>query len=362
MIQDYCFRNCRSVTALGIPAAVTEICRGAFYGCSGLSYVLFRCTCIKNIGQEAFMGIGSNTVLYMQGCNPPAEKIGTNALGISCVVVADINSTIHKYTKTHTGCKFLSTDACEYIRRCYAWFTNTKATRGNLPALSNGNVLADVRKMAYGQLTGTQMIKKTVESTTCKNRKWTNEEYVTGFYRAMLNRGCSAAENNSWKKYLDVGMSLNKIIRGFIDAKECKTKWAKWLITRGSLALTLWRDQNYNITKFVYDAYVNCLARKAKTNELDAGCQLLIGQKKTAYYFLHSLFKSAEYTKRNRNTTNFVKDLYKTYLRRTGSSSEWNTWIKKINVDKKSRDYVENGFASSTEFKNKMKDIGLVAK
>ena len=112
----------------------------------------------------------------------------------------------------------------------------------------------------------------------------------------------------------------------------------------------------------MFDAYQNCLGRKAKVAEVEAGCIMLIAQKKTAYTFLHGLFKSAEYAKRNRNTTNFVKDLYKTYLRRTGSSSEWNTWIKKITVQKKSRDYVELGFASSAEFKNKMKAIGLVAR
>ena len=58
------FKNCKSLTAVTLPAKVTSIGRQTFYGCSKLKKITIKTLSLKskNVGTNAFGGISKNAV------------------------------------------------------------------------------------------------------------------------------------------------------------------------------------------------------------------------------------------------------------------------------------------------------------
>lgn len=90
VIEAYAMRDCVSLKQLSLPAYVTEIDEGAFYGCTSLQSITFaEGSRLSKIGDTAFMGCTS-----LVGVNLPAavETIGVGAFyGCSALEFAIIN-------------------------------------------------------------------------------------------------------------------------------------------------------------------------------------------------------------------------------------------------------------------------------
>ena len=356
-IESFTFKNCSALQNVQIKDKVTFIGQEAFYNCSGLDYVVIP-TAIKNILKNAFSGISANTVLFMNSIT--TVQISENGLGTKGIVLGKPNKDPHKYVKAHSGMKFVTSGQYAYILRCYEHFL------GRTPSLAEKANY--IRKLANGNLNGVTIVKAFLDSPECKNKKWSNEDIIKKLYRVMLARTSdpSASEVKSWKEQLDVGMTMDSVMAGISGSKEYKDKCKNWSLTPGSIKLTNYRDQKKAYTIFVRNAYkwayYDGTDSKVTTKNLEDGCKLLIKDKYTAYKFLHSLVDSKTFKDKKYNNTTFVTRMYQIYLQRTPKTSEVESWVKKITVDKKTKAWVEQGFAGSAEFKNKMTAIGLKAK
>jgi len=105
----------------------------------------------------------------------------------------------------------------------------------------------------------------------------------------------------------------------------------------------------------VKDFYQGAFARAPTTSELTAELTALTNAKPSGIDYIAAakligtnLFSSAEYTARARTDTQFVDDLYRAYLARTGDEPARTNFINQVATD--GRTVVRNAFADSEEF------------
>lgn len=116
---------------------------------------------------------------------------------------------------------------------------------------------------------------------------------------------------------------------------------------------------SYNAEQYIRNYYQNGLNRQPNGTELSTWLSTL----QTAYaqgqsQFLtamqnlgNAIFSSQEYINRNRTNSEYVYDLYKTYLVREPDPDGWSFWT--AIVVSHGRDHVRNGFSWSAEFNQK---------
>ncbi|HKR12576.1 MAG TPA: RHS repeat-associated core domain-containing protein [Pyrinomonadaceae bacterium] len=117
---------------------------------------------------------------------------------------------------------------------------------------------------------------------------------------------------------------------------------------------------SYNAEQYIRNYYQNGLNRQPNATELSTWLSTL----QTAYtqgqtQFLtamqnlgNAIFSSQEYINRNRTNSEYVYDLYKTYLVREPDTDGWAFWTAIVATD--GRNQVRNGFAWSAEFNQKV--------
>lgn len=117
---------------------------------------------------------------------------------------------------------------------------------------------------------------------------------------------------------------------------------------------------SYNADQYIRNFYQHGLNRQPNGTELSTWLSTL----QTAYVqgptqFLTAMqnlgtaiFTSQEYINRNRTNSQYVYDLYKSYLVREPDQGGWDNWVTTLNTH--SREHVRNGFAWSVEFHNKV--------
>jgi hypothetical protein len=88
-IGGYAFRNCTGLTTITIPASVTSIGSDAFYNCTGLTSITLPVT---TIGEGAFSGCNNiETVTFIDG---PSTTIGDWFRGISSITTVNIPASV----------------------------------------------------------------------------------------------------------------------------------------------------------------------------------------------------------------------------------------------------------------------------
>ncbi len=90
-IEDFAFRGCEMITELTLPAAISTIGQGTFYGCTGLTKVTFQTEGdLTEIPEEAFMECTALTEISIPG---NIKKIGRAAFfgctGLTALTIAD---------------------------------------------------------------------------------------------------------------------------------------------------------------------------------------------------------------------------------------------------------------------------------
>ncbi|HRC73929.1 MAG TPA: DUF4214 domain-containing protein, partial [Candidatus Competibacter sp.] len=66
---------------------------------------------------------------------------------------------------------------------------------------------------------------------------------------------------------------------------------------------------------------------------------------------------SAEYSGRNRSSSDYVADLYYGFLRRGGDLAGFNYWVSQLNTKAQTWDQVRRSFLQSPEFQSRVRQI-----
>ena len=195
-----------------------------------------------------------------------------------------------------------------------------------------------------------------------KGKKKSNKEMVTDCYKAMLDRSPDSTGMETWKKRLDIGMTIQAVCKGFVGSDEFKGLCRKYGIDSGSVKLRNVRDENYERTFFVYRLYLNCLNRQPDTSGLENWCKNIKNGytgTKTAEGFLYSKeFRGNLYDSEGDIFKKYVDVLYRALLGREGDSKGVENWCSKL-YDGTSFAHIANGFLFSNEFKSQCSKAGI---
>ena len=187
-------------------------------------------------------------------------------------------------------------------------------------------------------------------SKEMKNRKLSNEEFVKSLYRVALNREAEKAGLKYWTDRLNVKMTRESVIKGFVDSKEFGELCKKYKVNRGSInSPNNYRDRNYNVTAFVSRMYTKALGRNSDISGLEYWCSSLLNKSGTGASLVEGFFFSKEFTNKKLSNEEFVKTAYRTILNREADEKGLKYWTGKLK-EGATRRSILSGFVSSKEF------------
>ena len=187
-------------------------------------------------------------------------------------------------------------------------------------------------------------------SEEMKNRKLSNEEFVKSLYRVALNREAEKGGLQYWTDRLNVKMTRESVIKGFVDSKEFGELCKKYKVNRGSInSPNNYRDKNYNVTAFVSRMYTKALGRNSDISGLEYWCSSLLNKSGTGASLVEGFFFSKEFTNKKLSNEEFVKTAYRTILNREADEKGLKHWTGKLK-EGATRRSILSGFVSSKEF------------
>ena len=182
---------------------------------------------------------------------------------------------------------------------------------------------------------------------TGKNKS--DADYVTDLYSAFFNRPPDAEGFAGWKKELVSGKSRLEVFNGFIYSREFRQLCEEYGVEASGI--TIFVSRFYNI----------CLNRNPDAQGRDSWVDRLRNHQDTGYDTSYGVLFSQEYIEKNRTNSQFVMDLYRTFLDREPDNIGYNAWLEQLN-NGKSRLNVFEGFVSSTEFAKLCLKYGILAR
>ena len=216
-----------------------------------------------------------------------------------------------------------------------------------------------VNNLNSKKTTASSTVKGFFLSEEMKKRNLDNETYVQILYRTILNREADSKGLQNWVDRLNVGMSREHVINGFLDSKEFSNLCKNYHVNKGgSNKTSYYRDKNYLVTSFVSRMYKLVLGRKADTTGLENWCRGLVNKSLTGADLVTGFFFSKEFINKKLDNTEFVEIAYRVILDREGETSGINSWVDQLNKGKSRRDILA-GFVDSKEFSNLCKEYGI---
>ncbi len=206
-----------------------------------------------------------------------------------------------------------------------------------------------------GTLSGAEVISGFFGSQEYKGKGKTNAEIVTDCYNGMLGRGADPEGMATWTARLDIGMTADAILKGFVNSNEFINLAASYGINPGDITLVNARDKNYTRTYFVYRLYENGLGRDPDPEGQESWCRALENNA-TGVDCASGFLFSSELKGKHLDNEEFVVVLYETVLGRGPEEAEVSAWANALNYTN-TREYVFNGFLFSEEFKRQCAEI-----
>jgi hypothetical protein len=176
--------------------------------------------------------------------------------------------------------------------------------------------------------------------------------YVTDLYHSFLQREPDAAGLTFWLGQLAAGLSRNIALLNFAFSPEFSQYMTAQVGDTG-------RAEVYTVVDF-YRGFLNRLPDNAgfsywvgrfRTAQCQDNRAILTEVESMSSQFLNS----AEYQGRNRTNSQFVDDMYNTFLRRGGDLAGVNFWIGQLATS--SRDQIRQQFKLSPEFQGRVNAI-----
>ncbi len=202
-----------------------------------------------------------------------------------------------------------------------------------------------------GQSTGAEVANGFIYSKELKERNLSNESYVEILYNTFLNRPSDPAGRADWVNLLNKGMSRPYIYMGFVNSPEFGQICAQYNIRQGKVTLSEPKDQNQDVTMFIYRCYERFLGRTADDSGLNAWADALLSGRNNAKEAASGFVFSQEFKSMGLSNTDYVKTLYRGLFDREADAQGLSEWVALLDSGS-SRDAVFYGFADSQEFRD----------
>ncbi|MGH9968423.1 MAG: DUF4214 domain-containing protein, partial [Pyrinomonadaceae bacterium] len=194
---------------------------------------------------------------------------------------------------------------------------------------------------------------RTYDAENRMKQAWANNQWQTYTYDAdghRIKRNVNGVE--TWQVYGMDGELLSEYEAGaapFLAVKDYGYR-------NGELLVTVTSGDVQRLKRFVKNLYFNIFAREATAAELQqemdtlgqAGVQGEAQLLTTARSIARGLFQSSEYSARGRTDSQYVTDLYNSYLQRGPDTPGLNYWVS--NTQANGRGATLNAFEVCTEF------------
>ncbi|HYC36335.1 MAG TPA: DUF4214 domain-containing protein [Usitatibacter sp.] len=184
----------------------------------------------------------------------------------------------------------------------------------------------------------------------------THAQFVSDLYNTFFNRGPDADGLNYWVGQINAGLPREVVLFSFMFSSEFRT------FTQGIFGSTAARPE----VDMVVDFFRGLLNRLPDTNsfnywlgQLRAAQCAGAGQVYAAVEAISAAFMfNPEYANRARNNTQFVTDMYYSFLRRGGDVGGVNYWINELNTGARYPNDVRYfGFLNSAEFGTRVQAV-----
>lgn len=211
--------------------------------------------------------------------------------------------------------------------------------------INRGNTAADVARGFFN-------------STEFKNKKLSDSDFVTAYYKTILDRTPAQSEINAWAELRHAGLTNDYFIYGFIGSDEFTKICQNAGVARGNITLTDVKDKNPKIASFCARMYTTCLGRGYDPKGLNDWVNQVVSGNCPASDVVLGFFNSEEFKKRNLSDADYVTAFYKTLLNRAPGQSEIEHWAK-LRRAGVSNTYIISGFVGSDEFTNLCANYGM---
>ena len=237
-----------------------------------------------------------------------------------------------------------------FVYRLYRLILNRKPDPSGLTTWTN---------LLYNkQSTGAEVALGFVNSREFTNRTISDSEYVELLYQAFMDRNSDSGGKRTWVNLLENGVSRLSVFKGFAESVEFDRICQKFGILRGAVNLTEPRDQNAQITMFVYRLYRVCLGRKAEVEGLNDWTRVLLEHHYDPKGVAKGFIFSRELQGRNLSPEDYVELHYQAFMGRKSDPSGKAAWVRLLR-EGMSKEELFWGFANSQEFGKIISSYGL---
>ena len=198
------------------------------------------------------------------------------------------------------------------------------------------------------KMTGADISNGFLYSPEFLDKALNNEEFVAILYDTLLMREADAAGKEDWMNRMDNGVSDNYIISGFVHSKEFSGFCEDHKIKRGDIVLTEARDQNYELTSTVTQAYKAAKQKMPEAETLNEVIGKMLDGTVSAHEVIASYFNSEAYENQNKSNETFIKELYQIVLKRQPNADELKTAVD--NIQKESKAFALDRIVIGKEF------------
>lgn len=227
----------------------------------------------------------------------------------------------------------------DFVTRLYTLCLNREPDARGLAEWSNW--------LADGTFTGTEVAHGFVFSNEFVTAGHSNEEYVKLLYRIFLGR---EYDQNGLEIWVDLmrneGYGREAIFNGFSQSIEFGSICAEYGITQGGAVGKVADD----ISSFVIRFYQIFLGRGADPDGLAIWKEKLTTKELSAAEVARGFVFSEEFLSQNLDDATFIEYMYKAFLDRSADEAGLTAWIKGLQEDGWTREYVFRGFVGSNEF------------
>ena len=190
--------------------------------------------------------------------------------------------------------------------------------------------------------------------------KLSDSQYLDKLYLTFMNRNSDKAGKAFWQNCLDNGCRREGVLRSFIGSSEFAVICKNAGLDAGVMTAKESRDENLNLTMFIYRLYGEVFNRKPDADGLNYWTGQVLKEGVTLAKAAASFFDSKEFSAKNHNDTTYLQILYRTMLNRSPDKQGLQDWQKAL-TSGTSRKSVLDGFAKSPEFQALCESYGLSA-
>ena len=192
-------------------------------------------------------------------------------------------------------------------------------------------------------------------STEYLAKNTSNSQYITDIYRTFFNRAPDSSGLSYWTNQLAAGLPRSVVLFSFVFSTEFAT-YMQGLYGDASARAEI------NAVVDFYRGFLNRLPDSAGFSYWlnrfrTAQCQGAAAVNAEAESISRQFAASAEYSGRNRSSSDYVADLYYGFLRRGGDLGGFNYWVNQLNTKAQTSDQVRRSFLQSPEFQSRVRQI-----